>query len=174
MEDRNLYEITLDNDSLYLGYILKSNLYVTLFFLVNDSGFLTTKFLVKNNTIKHLIKNTPYTKKINRLVRENSKENILNSYLFKNISLEKYGNEILKSSIIECFFKKYICMIVDIDYNQYTGIIEKYEDENLILNTKTGNKNIILSNIVEINIEDNKILEDYLFGGRDVKVFKRK
>ncbi|CAM3149047.1 hypothetical protein [Streptobacillus ratti] len=153
-----------DDDILSIGYIIAEDEENIVVREIDPLGFESGITVSLKKSINKIQKNTKYLKELEILIKENSKENILNSYIFKKNDFKIEANDnILDSTLHEIMNKNTICSITNIFDDEITfGFISKIEDEYIVLVYQ--NETIVMrkDDIKSVEIEDISLKRDYL------------
>lgn len=139
-----------------VGYIIVEDEDNILLQLIHPMGFIDGKILIKKNKINKITKNSSYLEEIKILMKENQKENILSSYLFKESTFNNNSNSnnILDSTLIEIMEKNLICTIISIfDEEKNFGFIENIKENFITIKYQNEISIIKKEEIKEIFIE---------------------
>lgn len=138
LKKNTLYEIYVDEnlDNFFVGEIIDSDNIYTIFKSYDTLGFYDGVRVTKTKEIVETKDKTPYLDDIKKLINENSKDNIKNSYIIHTEKLisEKFSK---LNDVYTYLFNNKIEVSVDLKNNIITGLINKIEDEFLLVD---GNK----------------------------------
>lgn len=163
LKKNRLYEIYVDEnlDNFFVGEIIDSDNINTIFKSYDTLGFYDGVRIIKTKEIVETKDETPYLDDIKKLINENSKENIKNSYIIhpgKLIS-EKFNK---LNDVYTYLFNNEIEVSIDLKDSIVTGLINKIEDEFLLVDeNKIYKKDIIY---ISTNTEEQRT---YKFLGVD-------
>lgn len=133
-----LYEIYVDEnlENFFVGEIIDSDNINTIFKSYDTLGFYDGVRIIKTKEIVETKDETPYLDDIKKLINENSKENIKNSYIIHTEELisEKFNK---LNDVYTYLFNNEIEVSIDLKDSIVTGLINKIEDEFLLVD---GNK----------------------------------
>lgn len=133
-----LYEIYVDEnlENFFVGEIIDSDNINTIFKSYDTLGFYDGVRIIKTKEIVETKDETPYLDDIKKLINENSKENIKNSYIIHTEELisEKFSK---LNDVYTYLFNNEIEVSIDLKDSIVTGLINKIEDEFLLVD---GNK----------------------------------
>lgn len=133
-----LYEIYVDEnlDNFFVGEIIDSDNINTIFKSYDTLGFYDGVRIIKTKEIVETKDETPYLDDIKKLINENSKENIKNSYIIHpgELIYEKFSK---LNDVYTYLFNNEIEVSIDLKDSIVTGLINKIEDEFLLVD---GNK----------------------------------
>ena len=138
LKKNRLYEIYVDEnlENFFVGEIIDSDNINTIFKSYDTLGFYDGVRIIKNKEIVETKDKTPYLDDIKKLINENSKENIKNSYIIHPGELisEKFNK---LNDVYTYLFNNEIEISIDLKDSIVTGLINKIEDEFLLVD---GNK----------------------------------
>lgn len=138
LKKNTLYEIYVDEnlDNFFVGEIIDSDNINTIFKSYDTLGFYDGVRIIKTKEIVETKDETPYLDDIKKLINENSKENIKNSYIIHTEELisEKFSK---LNDVYTYLFNNEIEVSIDLKDSIVTGLINKIEDEFLLVD---GNK----------------------------------
>ena len=138
LKKNTLYEIYVDEnlDNFFVGEIIDSDNIYTIFKSYDTLGFYDGVRVTKTKEIVETKDKTPYLDDIKKLINENSKDNIKNSYIIHTEKLisEKFSK---LNDVYTYLFNNKIEVSVDLKNNIITGLINKIEDEYILVD---GNK----------------------------------
>lgn len=138
LKKNRLYEIYLDEnlDNFFVGEIIDFDNIYTIFKSYDTLGFYDGVRVTKTREIIATKDKTPYLDDIKKLINENSKENIKNSYIIHTGELisEKFSK---LNDVYTYLFNNEIEVSIDLKDSIVTGLINKIEDEFLLVD---GNK----------------------------------
>ena len=138
LKKNTLYEIYVDEnlDNFFVGEIIDSDNIYTIFKSYDTLGFYDGVRVTKTKEIVETKDKTPYLDDIKKLINENSKENIKNSYIIHTEELisEKFSK---LNDVYTYLFNNEIEVSIDLKDSIVTGLINKIEDEFLLVD---GNK----------------------------------
>ena len=138
LKKNTLYEIYVDEnlDNFFVGEIIDSDNIYTIFKSYDTLGFYDGVRVTKTKEIVETKDKTPYLDDIKKLINENSKENIKNSYIIHPGELisEKFNK---LNDVYTYLFNNEIEVSIDLKDSIVTGLINKIEDEFLLVD---GNK----------------------------------
>ena len=138
LKKNRLYEIYVDEnlDNFFVGEIIDSDNINTIFKSYDTLGFYDGVRIIKTKEIVETKDETPYLDDIKKLINENSKENIKNSYIIHTEELisEKFSK---LNDVYTYLFNNEIEVSIDLKDSIVTGLINKIEDEFLLVD---GNK----------------------------------
>ena len=133
-----LYEIYVDRnlENFFVGKIIDSDNTNTIFKSYDTLGFYDGVRIIKTKEIVETKDETSYLDDIKKLINENSKENIKNSYIIHpgELIYEKFSK---LNDIYTYLFKNEIEVSIDLKDSIVTGLINKIEDEYILVD---GNK----------------------------------
>ena len=133
-----LYEIYVDEnlDNFFVGEIIDFDNIYTIFKSYDTLGFYDGVRIIKTKEIVKTKDETPYLDDIKKLINENSKDNIKNSYIIHTEKLisEKFSK---LNDVYTYLFNNEIEVSIDLKDSIVTGLINKIEDEFLLVD---GNK----------------------------------
>ena len=133
-----LYEIYVDEnlENFFVGEIIDSDNINTIFKSYDTLGFYDGVRIIKTKEIVETKDKTPYLDDIKKLINENSKENIKNSYIIhtKELISEKFSK---LNDVYTYLFNNEIEVSIDLKDSIVTGLINKIEDEYILVD---GNK----------------------------------
>lgn len=158
-----LYEIYVDEnlENFFVGEIIDSDNINTIFKSYDTLGFYDGVRIIKTKEIVETKDETPYLDDIKKLINENSKENIKNSYIIHTEELisEKFSK---LNDVYTYLFNNEIEVSIDLKDSIVTGLINKIEDEFLLVDgDKIYKKDIIY---ISTNTEEQRT---YKFLGVD-------
>ncbi len=116
-------------DKLNVGYIVNEDEDYILLKEISPLGINDGYSLILKKRI-NMISRTDYLDEIELLMKENSKENILNSYIFKDVEIESNNFDDILDEVKD---KKLICTIFLIDDDYETGFITKISKNKITL-----------------------------------------
>ena len=138
LKKNRLYEIYVDEnlENFFVGEIIDSDNINTIFKSYDTLGFYDGVRIIKTKEIVKTKDETPYLDDIKKLINENSKENIKNSYIIHTEELisEKFSK---LNDVYTYLFNNEIEVSIDLKDSIVTGLINKIEDEFLLVD---GNK----------------------------------
>ena len=138
LKKNTLYEIYVDEnlENFFVGEIIDSDNINTIFKSCDTLGFYDGVRIIKTKEIVETKDETPYLDDIKKLINENSKENIKNSYIIHTGELisEKFSK---LNDVYTYLFNNEIEVSIDLKDSIVTGLINKIEDEFLLVD---GNK----------------------------------
>ena len=138
LKKNRLYEIYVDEnlENFFVGEIIDSDNINTIFKSYDTLGFYDGVRIIKTKKIVETKDKTPYLDDIKKLINENSKENIKNSYIIHPGELisEKFNK---LNDVYTYLFNNEIEVSIDLKDSIVTGLINKIEDEFLLVD---GNK----------------------------------
>ena len=138
LKKNTLYEIYVDEnlENFFVGEIIDSDNINTIFKSYDTLGFYDGVRIIKTKEIVETKDETPYLDDIKKLINENSKENIKNSYIIHTEELisEKFSK---LNDVYTYLFNNEIEVSIDLKDSIVTGLINKIEDEYLLVE---GNK----------------------------------
>lgn len=138
LKKNTLYEIYVDEnlDNFFVGEIIDSDNMNTIFKSYDTLGFYDGIRVTKTKEIVETKDETSYLDDIKKLINENSKENIKNSYIIHTEELisEKFSK---LNDVYTYLFNNEIEVSIDLKDSIVTGLINKIEDEFLLVD---GNK----------------------------------
>ena len=138
LKKNRLYEIYVDEnlDNFFVGEIIDSDNINTIFKSYDTLGFYDGVRIIKTKEIVETKDETSYLDDIKKLINENSKENIKNSYIIHPGELisEKFNK---LNDVYTYLFNNEIEISIDLKDSIVTGLINKIEDEFLLVD---GNK----------------------------------
>lgn len=138
LKKNTLYEIYVDEnlENFFVGEIIDSDNINTIFKSYDTLGFYDGVRIIKTKKIVETKDKTPYLDDIKKLINENSKENIKNSYIIHPGELisEKFNK---LNDVYTYLFNNEIEVSIDLKDSIVTGLINKIEDEFLLVD---GNK----------------------------------
>ena len=145
LKKNRLYEIYVDEnlDNFFVGEIIDSDNINTIFKSYDTLGFYDGVRIIKTKEIVETKDETPYLDDIKKLINENSKENIKNSYIIHTEELisEKFSK---LNDVYTYLFNNEIEVSIDLKDSIVTGLINKIEDEFLLVDgDKIYKKDII-------------------------------
>ena len=139
LKKNTLYEIYVDEnlDNFFVGEIIDSDNIYTIFKSYDTLGFYDGVRVTKTKEIVETKDKTPYLDDIKKLINENSKDNIKNSYIIHTEKLisEKFSK---LNDVYTYLFNNEIEVSIDLKDSIVTGLINKIEDEYIL-----GDKNKI-------------------------------
>ena len=138
LKKNTLYEIYVDEnlDNFFVGEIIDSDNIYTIFKSYDTLGFYDGVRVTKTKEIVETKDKTPYLDDIKKLINENSKDNIKNSYIIHTEKLisEKFSK---LNDVYTYLFNNEIEVSIDLKDSIVTGLINKIEDEYILVD---GNK----------------------------------
>lgn len=138
LKKNRLYEIYVDEnlENFFVGEIIDSDNINTIFKSYDTLGFYDGVRIIKTKKIVETKDKTPYLDDIKKLINENSKENIKNSYIIHPGELisEKFNK---LNDVYTYLFNNEIEVSIDLKDSIVTGLINKIEDEYILVD---GNK----------------------------------
>ena len=138
LKKNTLYEIYVDEnlENFFVGEIIDSDNINTIFKSYDTLGFYDGIRLTKTKEIVETKDETPYLDDIKKLINENSKENIKNSYIIhpEKLISEKFNK---LNDVYTYLFNNEIEVSIDLKDSIVTGLINKIEDEYILVD---GNK----------------------------------
>lgn len=150
-----LYEIYVDEnlDNFFVGEIIDSDNINTIFKSYDTLGFYDGVRIIKTKEIVKTKDETPYLDDIKKLINENSKENIKNSYIIHpgELIYEKFSK---LNDVYTYLFNNEIEVSIDLKDSIVTGLINKIEDEFLLVDGNKIYKKDIL--YISTNTEDQR------------------
>lgn len=145
LKKNTLYEIYVDEnlENFFVGEIIDSDNINTIFKSYDTLGFYDGVRIIKTKEIVKTKDETPYLDDIKKLINENSKENIKNSYIIHpgELIYEKFSK---LNDVYTYLFNNEIEVSIDLKDSIVTGLINKIEDEFLLVDgDKIYKKDII-------------------------------
>ena len=138
LKKNTLYEIYVDEnlENFFVGEIIDSDNINTIFKSYDTLGFYDGIRVTKTKEIVETKDETPYLDDIKKLINENSKENIKNSYIIhpEKLISEKFNK---LNDVYTYLFNNEIEVSIDLKDSIVTGLINKIEDEYILVD---GNK----------------------------------
>lgn len=163
LKKNRLYEIYVDEnlDNFFVGEIIDFDNIYTIFKSYDTLGFYDGVRVTKTKEIVETKDETPYLDDIKKLINENSKENIKNSYIIHPGELisEKFSK---LNDVYTYLFNNEIEVSIDLKDSIVTGLINKIEDEFLLVDGDKIYKKDIL--YISTNTEEQRT---YKFLGVD-------
>lgn len=163
LKKNRLYEIYVDEnlDNFFVGEIIDSDNINTIFKSYDTLGFYDGVRIIKTKEIVKTKDETPYLDDIKKLINENSKENIKNSYIIHpgELIYEKFSK---LNDVYTYLFNNEIEVSIDLKDSIVTGLINKIEDEFLLVDENKIYKKDIL--YISTNTEEQRT---YKFLGVD-------
>lgn len=133
-----LYEIYVDRnlENFFVGKIIDSDNTNTIFKSYDTLGFYDGVRIIKTKEILETKDKTPYLDDIKKLINENSKDNIKNSYIIQPGELisKKFSK---LNDVYTYLFNNEIEVNIDLKDSIVTGLIDEIEDEFILVD---GNK----------------------------------
>lgn len=133
-----LYEIYVDRnlENFFVGKIIDSDNTNTIFKSYDTLGFYDGVRIIKTKEILETKDKTPYLDDIKKLINENSKDNIKNSYIIHPGELisKKFSK---LNDVYTYLFNNEIEVNIDLKDSIVTGLINEIEDEFILVD---GNK----------------------------------
>lgn len=133
-----LYEIYVDRnlENFFVGKIIDSDNTNTIFKSYDTLGFYDGVRIIKTKEILETKDKTPYLDDIKKLINENSKDNIKNSYIIHPGELisKKFSK---LNDVYTYLFNNEIEVIIELKDSIVTGLIDEIEDEFILVD---GNK----------------------------------
>lgn len=133
-----LYEIYVDRnlENFFVGKIIDSDNTNTIFKSYDTLGFYDGVRIIKTKEIIETKDKTPYLDDIKKLINENSKDNIKNSYIIHPGELisKKFSK---LNDVYTYLFNNEIEVIIELKDSIVTGLIDEIEDEFILVD---GNK----------------------------------
>ena len=155
LKKNTLYEIYVDEnlDNFFVGEIIDSDNMNTIFKSYDTLGFYDGIRVTKTKEIVETKDETSYLDDIKKLINENSKENIKNSYIIHTEKLisEKFSK---LNDVYTYLFNNKIEVSVDLKNNIITGLINKIEDEYILVDENKIYKKDIL--YISTNTEEQR------------------
>ncbi len=155
LKKNTLYEIYVDEnlDNFFVGEIIDSDNIYTIFKSYDTLGFYDGVRVTKTKEIVETKDKTPYLDDIKKLINENSKDNIKNSYIIHTEKLisEKFSK---LNDVYTYLFNNKIEVSVDLKNNIITGLINKIEDEYILVDENKIYKKDIL--YISTNTEEQR------------------
>ena len=155
LKKNTLYEIYVDEnlDNFFVGEIIDSDNIYTIFKSYDTLGFYDGVRVTKTKEIVETKDKTPYLDDIKKLINENSKENIKNSYIIHTEELisEKFSK---LNDVYTYLFNNEIEVIIDLKDSIVTGLINKIEDEYILVDENKIYKKDIL--YISTNTEEQR------------------
>ncbi len=155
LKKNRLYEIYVDEnlENFFVGEIIDSDNINTIFKSYDTLGFYDGVRIIKTKEIVETKDETPYLDDIKKLINENSKENIKNSYIIHTEELisEKFSK---LNDVYTYLFNNEIEVSIDLKDSIVTGLINKIEDEFLLVDGNKIYKKDIL--YISTNTEDQR------------------
>ena len=163
LKKNTLYEIYVDEnlENFFVGEIIDSDNINTIFKSYDTLGFYDGVRIIKTKEIVETKDETPYLDDIKKLINENSKENIKNSYIIhpEELISEKFNR---LNDVYTYLLNNEIEVSIDLEDSIVTGLINKIEDEFLLVDgDKIYKKDIIY---ISTNTEEQRT---YKFLGVD-------
>ena len=155
LKKNTLYEIYVDEnlENFFVGEIIDSDNINTIFKSYDTLGFYDGVRIIKTKEIVKTKDETPYLDDIKKLINENSKENIKNSYIIHpgELIYEKFSK---LNDVYTYLFNNEIEVSIDLKDSIVTGLINKIEDEFLLVDGDKIYKKDIL--YISTNTEDQR------------------
>ena len=155
LKKNTLYEIYVDEnlENFFVGEIIDSDNIYTIFKSYDTLGFYDGVRVTKTKEIVETKDKTPYLDDIKKLINENSKDNIKNSYIIHTEKLisEKFSK---LNDVYTYLFNNKIEVSVDLKDNIITGLINKIEDEYILVDENKIYKKDIL--YISTNTEEQR------------------
>ena len=155
LKKNRLYEIYVDEnlENFFVGEIIDSDNINTIFKSYDTLGFYDGVRIIKTKEIVETKDKTPYLDDIKKLINENSKENIKNSYIIhtKELISEKFSK---LNDVYTYLFNNEIEVSIDLKDSIVTGLINKIEDEFLLVDENKIYKKDIL--YISTNTEEQR------------------
>lgn len=155
LKKNTLYEIYVDEnlENFFVGEIIDSDNINTIFKSYDTLGFYDGVRIIKTKEIVETKDETPYLDDIKKLINENSKENIKNSYIIhtKELISEKFSK---LNDVYTYLFNNEIEVSIDLKDSIVTGLINKIEDEFLLVDENKIYKKDIL--YISTNTEEQR------------------
>ena len=155
LKKNTLYEIYVDEnlENFFVGEIIDSDNINTIFKSYDTLGFYDGVRIIKTKEIVETKDKTPYLDDIKKLINENSKDNIKNSYIIHTEKLisEKFSK---LNDVYTYLFNNKIEVSVDLKNNIITGLINKIEDEYILVDENKIYKKDIL--YISTNTEEQR------------------
>lgn len=133
-----LYEIYVDRnlENFFVGKIIDSDNTNTIFKSYDTLGFYDGVRIIKTKEILEIKDKTPYLDDIKKLINENSKDNIKNSYIIHPGELisKKFSK---LNDVYTYLFNNEIEVNIELKDSIVTGLINEIEDEFILVD---GNK----------------------------------
>lgn len=133
-----LYEIYVDRnlENFFVGKIIDSDNTNTIFKSYDTLGFYDGVRIIKTKEILETKDKTPYLDDIKKLINENSKDNIKNSYIIHPGELisKKFSK---LNDVYTYLFNNEIEVIIELKDSIVTGLIDEIKDEFILVD---GNK----------------------------------
>ena len=133
-----LYEIYVDRnlENFFVGKIIDSDNTNTIFKSYDTLGFYDGVRIIKTKEIIETKDKTPYLDDIKKLINENSKDNIKNSYIIHPGELisKKFSK---LNDVYTYLFNNEIEVIIELKDSIVTGLIDEIEDKFILID---GNK----------------------------------
>ena len=138
LKKNRLYEIYVDEnlENFFVGEIIDSDNINTIFKSYDTLGFYDGVRIIKTKEILETKDKTPYLDDIKKLINENSKDNIKNSYIIQPGELisKKFSK---LNDVYTYLFNNEIEVIIELKDSIVTGLINEIEDEFILVD---GNK----------------------------------
>ena len=155
LKKNTLYEIYVDEnlDNFFVGEIIDSDNIYTIFKSYDTLGFYDGVRIIKTKEIVETKDETPYLDDIKKLINENSKDNIKNSYIIHTEKLisEKFSK---LNDVYTYLFNNEIEVSIDLKDSIVTGLINKIEDEYILVDKNKIYKKDIL--YISTNTEEQR------------------
>ncbi|WP_156286524.1 hypothetical protein [Oceanivirga salmonicida] len=153
------------NETFEVGYIRAEDEKYIIIEKIDTQGIKNGYMLLSKKDIDMISSNTEYLDEIKILMNENSKENILNSYIYKVSELEIDSKKVIINIIKELISKNIICEIKLFDKDTIIlGFIKEIIDDKKILVSYFKEKNLInIDDIYNISINSLKQRKNYMF-----------
>jgi|GEM_PF-2026584 len=155
LKKNTLYEIYVDEnlDNFFVGEIIDSDNIYTIFKSYDTLGFYDGVRVTKTKEIVETKDKTPYLDDIKKLINENSKDNIKNSYIIHTEKLisEKFSK---LNDVYTYLFNNEIEVSIDLKDSIVTGLINKIEDEYILVDKNKIYKKDIL--YISTNTEEQR------------------
>lgn len=150
-------------DSMAVGYIINEDDNYIILKNISPLGFEDGYSLILKNEINKINYDTKYLKEVETLMFENSKENILNSYLFKNKDIEFKNENILNNTLNLLKDKQIVCVLVCSNDKIFGFIKEIIDNEYIIVEYKKEKTLLKISDIDNVYIDAISYRRDLLF-----------
>ncbi len=147
-----------------VGYITMEDKHHIVLETFNRTGFKDGYIVIPKDNIHIIQTDSDYLKKINILIKENSLENIQNSYLFKGHKIKiKDQSNILRNLLVYAKENKLHCSIdISDDGYRVDGLIQDMSDERVLIKYLDESFLIKIDEVENVKIDSLRGREDIL------------
>lgn len=150
-------------DKMAVGYIVNEDDKHIILKNISPDGFEDGYSLISKSEINKINYDTNYLKEIERLMFENSRENILNSYIFNGKNIEFKNEDILINTLNLLKDQNIICNIICSEDKSFGFVKEIVDNYFVVIEYKDEKSLIKISEIDNIYIDSIDYRKELLF-----------